>query len=173
MEKEYLSKKELENKLKLTKEKYHKISGIDDCILKVCGGAVIVSAIIMGVSAALTFHVHVGYMVAFLTSLCAIPASGKHFNKKLNKLREQYINTKNQLEDIVSIDFEKKRYALEKKYSNTTTNNDLIKSIQEEKELLEKYKKDLNQYCINRVDDELTNEINTRNYTLQKLNQLK
>lgn len=96
-----------------------------------------------------------------------------HMLGTIRSVKDEYKNVQHQLDDIISIDFEKKRYALEKKYNNTNTNNDLIKSIQEEKELLEKYKKDLNQYCIYKNNDELTNEINTRNYTLQKLNQLK
>lgn len=170
---EKLNRQELENKLKLTREKYKRLDEIGNCVSKVCGSVAIISAIIMIGSAILTNHVHVGYMVSFLTSLFAVLISDRYIEKKKDKVRKQYLNTKDQLENIISIDFEKKRYALEKKYSNTTTNNDLIKSIQEEKELLEKYKQDLNQYCINRVDDELTNEINTRNYTLQKLNQLK
>lgn len=173
MEKEFLSKHELEDNLKLTRIKYHRLSEIGNCISKVCGSVAIISAIIMTGSAIIVNHVHIGYMISFFTSLCAVLISDKCIEKKKDKVRKKYLNTKNQLNDIISMDFEKKRYALEKKYSNTTTNNDLIKSIQEEKELFKKYKEELNKYCINKNDDELTNEINTRNYTLQKLNQLK
>ena len=89
------------------------------------------------------------------------------------KISKQHENIKDQLDDIISMEFEKRRYALEKNNNNISCNNDLIKNIQEEKALLEKYKKDLNYYSIDRVDEELSNEINNRNYALLKLNQLK
>jgi len=173
MEKEYLSKKELENKLKLTKEQYHRLSEIGNCISKVCGSVAIISAMIMVGSAIIINHVNIGYMISFLTSLCAVLISDRCIEKKKDKVRKQYLNTKNQLEDIVSMDFEKKRYKLEKKYSKVSSKNKLERNLNEEIELLKKYKEDLNEYCINKNDEEITNEINTRNYTLQKLNQLK
>jgi len=169
MKKEYLNKKELEDKLKLTKAKYHRLDEISNSISIVCGGVVISSAILMILSAMFIQHVHLGLAIAFLTSICAIPISEKCFNKKKDNVRKEYLNVKSQLEDNISMDFEKKRYELEKKFDGPKTQLELIKNIILEKELLERYKKELNKYQINRVDNELKNEINTRNYTLQKL----
>ena len=173
MKKEYLNTKETEEKIKIAKTKYHKLDKIGDCFSYSFRSVSVILAIIMIVNVSFLKHVNIVYILSFLTSICAVLTSDKCIEKKKDKVREEYLNAKNQLEDIISIDFEKKRYTLEKKYSKASSNNDIIKNIQEEKELLEKYKQDLNQYCINRIDDKLNKEINTRNYTLQKLNQIK
>ena len=101
MEKEYLSKKELENKLKLTRTKYNRLIEIGNCILKVCGSVAIISAIIMVGSAIVVNHVNIGYMISFLTSLCAALISDRCIEKKKDKVRKQYLNAKNQLNDII------------------------------------------------------------------------
>lgn len=164
MEKEYLSRKELENKTenlvkefnKLTKTKNNVETGF--AIAMLC---TTISGLLMG-----------NLPLIIITLILAITTFvySTHMLGTIRSVKDEYKNVQHQLDDIISIDFEKKRYALEKKYNNTNTNNDLIKSIQEEKELLEKYKQDLNQYEIHRIDDELIGEINSRNYTLQKLN---
>jgi len=165
--KQLLSKKELENKFELSLIRLKKLNNIEMGIA--FGGflaAIVYFPAISNVSNNIILLLTIPYLAVY--SLFSWYAYDKK-TKQANKVND----IKNQLNDIISMDFEKKRYELEKKYSDTQNKNDLIKNIQEERELLEKYRNDLNQYCINRNEDEIINEINTRNYTLQKLNQLK
>lgn len=174
MEKEYkLSKKELEIEFIKKVAKYNKLKKIEKYISRIAGTIALVNTIIMIANIVIVNHVHIGYILSFLTPLGVVLISEKYLDKKQEKIVKQYQNIQNQLDDIVSMEFEKKSYALEKNNSNISCNNDLIKNIQEEKELLEKYKQDLNYYSIDRVDEELSNEIDSRNYALLKLNQLK
>lgn len=166
-------KNELENKLIFKKAKYYRINKISNYVSKISIGVLLLESMIMMGNALGLNTVHMSFSAVFLSTIGVSLLSIHILDKKKDKIREEYLSVKEQLEDIVSMDFEKKRYELEKKHGVPTSSNALIKSIEEEKELLQKYKQDLNYYAIYNVDDELKNEINTRNYTLQKLNKLK
>lgn len=161
-----LTRKELENNLEEVTNKYTKLNKLYNMLP--IGIICFVSSFIVSVS-----FENLPLIGISVTALIATAVSEIKMSKKLKKIANEVANIQYQLDDIVSVEFEKKRYSREKKYNNTSDKNNLIESIIEERQLLEKYKQDLNQYAIHSVDDELKNEINTRNYTLQKLNQLK
>ena len=167
MEKEYLSKKELENKFELSLIHLKRLNNIEMCIT--FGGflaAIVYFPAISNVSNNMFLLLTISYLAVYSLSLWyAYDKKTKHANK-VNDIKKD-------LEDIISMDFEKKRYELEKKYTGLQNQFNLCQNLREEIELLQKYKQDLNYYSINRIDSELKKEIKTRNYTLQKLNQLR
>lgn len=173
MKKEYLTKQELENKLISTRKEYNKQNKIINNIFKISGTIMIIDAIILLPSSIFMQHINVGPFVTFLGIAVGTLVTTNYFEKKKNKIKKQYLSYKDQLEDVISMDFEKKRHELEKKYSNSSCINVTLKSIKDEKEILEQYKQELNEHLIYRINNELTKEIDARDYTLQKLKKVK
>ena len=161
---ELLTKTQLENKIKLLRKKSTKLEKFSDgSVMSCCIGLLVGGSVSISTGSLLWLGITTLWVGTSVISHICIG------NKQI-QIKKEHENIKNQLSDIITVDFEKQRYSNEENYKNTKSINNKINFISEEIKILEKYKKDLNEYNIHTIDEELNTKINSRSYILKNLN---